>query len=84
VNLTIQPPALVDKVFQRFYELGKAYGEKGELDDQILARLAHPEHLTAENLKQVIPMVNSFLWDDWMKRNNVIEKSFAKPYGADL
>jgi hypothetical protein len=64
--------------------LGKAYGETGELDDRILAKLARPEHLTAENLKQVIPMVNSFLWDDWMKKNNVIEKSFDKPYGADL
>jgi hypothetical protein len=83
-GLAVQPPALVDKVFKGFYELGKAYGEKGELDDRILAKLAHPEHLTAENLKQVIPMVNSFLWDDWMKRNNVIEKSFDKPYGADL
>ncbi|MGI6430249.1 MAG: flavodoxin family protein [Syntrophomonadaceae bacterium] len=83
-GLAVQPPALVDKVFKGFYELGKAYGETGELDDRILAKLARPEHLTAENLKQVIPMVNSFLWDDWMKKNNVIEKSFDKPYGADL
>jgi hypothetical protein len=83
-GLAVQPPALVDKVFKGFYELGKAYGETGELDDRILAKLARPEHLTAENLKQVVPMVNSFLWDDWMMKNNVIEKSFDKPYGADL
>jgi len=83
-GLTVQPPALVEKVFRRFYELGRAYGETGELDRTILAKLAHPEHLTAENLKQVIPMVNGFLWDGLLKKNNAMEKSFDKPYGADL
>lgn len=79
-GLTVQPPTLVDKVLKRFYELGKAYGETGKLDDTILTKLAHPEHLTADNLKQVIQMVNGFLWDDWMKKNNATEKSFDKPY----
>lgn len=83
-GLTVQPPALVEKVFRRFYELGKAYGETGELDRTILAKLAHPEHLSAENLKQVIPMVNGFLWDGLMKKNNAMERSFDKPYGEDL
>ncbi len=83
-GLTVQPPALVEKVFKRFYELGKAYGETGELDQTILAKLAHPEQLTAENLKQVIPMVNNFLWDGLMKKNNALENSFNKPYGEDL
>lgn len=83
-GLTVQPPALVEKVFMRFHELGKAYGETGELDRTILAKLAHPEHLTAENLKQVIPMVNNFLWDGLMKKNNATDKSFDKPYGKDL
>lgn len=83
-GLTVQPPALVEKVFRRFYQLGRAYGETGELDITILSKLAHPEHLTSENLKQVIPMVNGFLWDSWMKKNNAMEKSFDKPYGEDL
>ncbi len=83
-GLTVQPPALVEKVFQRFYQLGKAYGESGELDSVILAKLAHPEHLTPENLKQVIPMVNNFLWDGMMKKNNALDKSFNKPYDENL
>jgi len=83
-GLTVQPPALVEKVFRRFYELGKVYGEKGELDQTILGKLAHPEQLTPENLKQVVPMVNGFLWDSMMKKNNATEKSFDKPYGEDL
>lgn len=83
-GLTVQPPALVEKVFQRFYQLGKAYGETGELDSTILVKLAHPEHLSPENLKQVIPMVNNFLWDGLLKKNNAMEKCFDKPYGEDL
>lgn len=83
-GLTVQPPALVEKVFQRFYHLGKVYGETGELDPTILAKLAHPEQLTTENLKQVIPMVNNFLWDGLLKKNNALDKSFDKPYGEDL
>ncbi|HOP63665.1 MAG TPA: NAD(P)H-dependent oxidoreductase [Spirochaetota bacterium] len=83
-GLTVQPPALVEKVFRRFYELGKACGETGELDQTILTRLAHPEQLTPENLKQVVPMVNGFLWDSMLKKNNAMEKSFDKPYGEDL
>lgn len=83
-GLTVQPPVLVEKVFKRFYELGRAYGETGELDQTILSKLAHPEHLTSENLQQVIPMVNNFLWDGMMKKNNALEKSFDKPYGEDL
>ena len=83
-GLTVQPPALVDKVFSRFYELGKGYGLKGELDSSILGKLAHPEHLTSENIAQVIPLVNNFLWDGMLKKNNALVKSFVKPSGVDL
>lgn len=83
-GLTVQPPVLVEKVFRKFYELGKIYGETGELDTVTLAKLAHPENLTPENLKQVIPMVNNFLWDGLIKKNNALDKSFDKPYGGNL
>ena len=83
-GLTVQPPAFVDKVFTRFNQLGKEYGITGELDNNIMAKLAHPEHLTAENITQVIPMVNNFLWDGMLKKNNAMDKSFDKPFGEDL
>lgn len=83
-GLSVQPPFLVEKVFNLFRESGRSFGASGVLDSTLLAKLAHPEHLKPENVKQVIQMVNGFLWDQWMKKNGVEHLSFAKPYGEDL
>ncbi len=82
-GLDIQPPALVDKIFSRFYQIGRAFGETGMLDPELLKKLAYPEHLNAENMKQVIPIVNAFLWDGLLKKNGAMEKSFDRPYRKD-
>jgi hypothetical protein len=29
-------------------------------------------------------MVNNFLWDVMLKKNNAMDKSFDKPFGEDL
>jgi hypothetical protein len=79
-GLTVQPPALVDKVFSGFYKTGKSFGEEGKLNAEVLKKLAHPEHLTPENMKLVIPMVNNFLWDGMLNKNNAMDKKFDKPY----
>ncbi len=79
-GLTVQPPALVEKVFAGFYNLGKSFGETNRLSPELLAKLARPEQLTPENLKQVIPMVNNFLWDGLLKKNNAMDKRFDKPF----
>jgi len=79
-GLDVQPPFLVDKVFRLFREIGMDFGRTGILNEALLAKLARPEHLTPENIAQVIPMVNSFLWDALMEKNGAKEKSFARPY----
>ncbi len=79
-GLDVQPPVLVDKVFAGFYNIGKSFGETGKLSTELLTKLARPEQLTHENLLQVIPMVNNFLWDGRFKKNNAMDKSFDKPY----
>jgi len=78
--LTVQPPALVEKVFAGFYNLGRSFGETGRLNPELLAKLAHPEHLKPENIGPVISMVNNFLWDGMLKKNNAMDKRFDKPY----
>lgn len=83
-GLSVQPPVLVDKVFRLFNEVGREFGRTGELDSSLLIKLAHPEHIKPESVKQVAQMVNGFLWDQWMKKNGVEHLSFAKPYGEDL
>ena len=79
-GLTVQPPALVEKVFTGFYNAGRSFGERGELNTEIITKLAHPEHLKPENLPQVIPMINNFLWDGMLKHNNAFDKKFDKPF----
>ncbi|HPS88224.1 MAG TPA: NAD(P)H-dependent oxidoreductase [Spirochaetota bacterium] len=79
-GLTIQPPVLVEKVFSGFYKAGRSFGETGKLDPEVLTKLARPEHLTPENLLQVIPMVNNFLWDGMLTKNNAMDKKFDKPF----
>lgn len=79
-GLTVQPPALVEKVFTGFYELGKSFGKDSKLNPGSLQKLAHPEHLKPENMKMVIPMVNNFLWDGLLKKNDAMDKSFDKPF----
>lgn len=83
-GLSVQPPVLVEKVFNLFNETGRAFGRSGELDRELLAKLARPENIKGDMVKQVAQMVNGFLWDQWMKKNGVEHLSFAKPYGEDL
>jgi hypothetical protein len=79
-GLTVQPPELVNKVFTGFYNAGKSFGETGKLNPEILSKLAHPEHLKPENMQPVISMVNNFLWDGMLKKNNAMDKKFDKPF----
>jgi len=79
-GLDVQPPILVDKIFSLFYRIGISYGQTGHLDNDLLAKLARPEHLTPENITQLIPMVNAFLWDSLMEKNGAKDESFNRPY----
>lgn len=79
-GLAMQPPKLVDKIYLRCYQLGQTFGQTGELAPELLASLAYPEHLPPANMQPVIDMVNQYLWDAQMKANDVLERSFDKPY----
>lgn len=79
-GLTVQPPELVEKVFAGFYNVGRSFGGDGKLNPEIVKKLAYPEHLTPENMKIVVPMVNNFLWDGMLTKNNAMDKKFDKPF----
>lgn len=78
-GLDIQPSFLTGKYYQNFYLLGAEFGKTGKLDGIILEKLARPEHLTAENMAQVIPFINQELWDAQMEKNGALDRSFNKP-----
>ncbi len=78
-GLDVQPPFLTDKYFALFYMLGVNFGKTGKLDEALLVKLAKPEHLTAENMTQIIPFINQALWDAQMGKNGVLDQSFFRP-----
>lgn len=78
-GLAIQPPFLTEKYFNLFYLLGQNFGRAGVLYEDLLTKLARPEHLSAQNLAQVIPFINQALWDAQMEKNGVLDRSFDRP-----
>lgn len=79
-GLHMQPQFLVDKFFNGLFSLGKIFGETSRLAKEDLGRFARPERLTLEQIQGIIPFINKALWDEWMKENGALEKSFARPY----
>lgn len=78
-GLAIQPSFLTEKYFSLFAILGQHFGKTGNLDETILAKLAKPEHLKPENMAQIIPFINTSLWDAQLEKNGVLDRSFDRP-----
>ena len=78
-GLDIQPTFLTDKYYSNFYLLGVEFGKTGQLDETVLGKLTRPEHLSAENMAQIIPFINQALWDTQLEKNGSLDRSFDKP-----
>ncbi len=78
-GLDVQPEFLTNKYYYFFSALGREFGKTGAFDRVLLEKLARPEHLTAENMQQIIPFINQGLWDAQLEKNGVLDKSFDRP-----
>jgi len=83
-GIRVMPHFMTKKIFNSFYELGKAYGKSGKFDQMLLNKLAKPEHLSTltrlfYSFGKLIGLVNNY-WDKQLKENNAFEKRFDKPY----
>lgn len=76
----IQPEAFLQKTFSILQQLGREFGTTGKLDRELLAKFARPEHLSHDQIKGLIPFINDRLWDQWLRGNDALEKSFNRPY----
>jgi len=74
------PDRMNRKLFKSFYELGKAFGETGEFDKQIVFKLGQPERLTKFYFWIIKLITHKLYWDKMLKKNNAFEKRFARPY----
>lgn len=78
------PQFMTKKVFSYLYEIGKVYGKSGKFDEELLNKLAKPEHLSALRrlffkFAMLTGMANIH-WDRQLKENKAFEKRFDKPY----
>ncbi len=67
------------KTLLRYRELGRIYGEKGLLDEGILASLAGMKRVPLLARLLVPIFVNRYVWDGELKRNGAYEKRFDRP-----
>ena len=80
-----RPAKRTKKLFEAFYQLGQIYGETGRFDEQLIHKLAQPESFP----KLIVPLLElllikigllNFYWNSILKKNNVFEQRFARPY----
>ena len=75
-----QPAMMTRKLFKSFYELGKAFGETGEFDQEIMLKLAQPERLSRFSFWALRLTGHNLHWNPLLKKNKAFKKRFARPY----
>jgi len=75
-----QPAMMTRKLFKSFYELGKAYGQRGEFDEQMIRDLAQPERLSRFKFWLLRFSGHRLFWNPQLKKNKAFAERFAKPY----
>ncbi len=77
-------PKMFSKVFEMFSQLGKSFGETGQLDELLVRKLASPEKFSLM-MRLIYGLVwktrmGTAYWDEQFKENGVYEQRFSKPY----
>lgn len=83
-TIRIMPQFMTKKIFNYFYELGKIYGKSGKFDEELLKKVAKPEHLSALRrlffrFASSVGMTHVY-WNKQLKENNAFKERFDKPY----
>ncbi len=83
-GVRLTPPEKNRRLFETLQQLGATYGETGQFEPALLARLAKPERFP----KVMMPVFKLLLktkianmhWDNQLKENGAYERRFARPY----
>jgi len=83
-TIRIMPQFMTKNIFSYFYELGKIYGKSGKFDEELLKKIAKPEHLSTLRrlffrFASTVGMAHVY-WNKQLKENNAFEERFDKPY----
>lgn len=83
-GIQIMPKWMTRKLFKNFYDLGTKYTENTGFDKDILRKLAPREQLSKGKLLFFRFMnkigKGNFYWDMQLKKNEVFEKRFDRPF----
>lgn len=80
----MMPQFMTRKIFNSFYEIGRIYGNSGRFNEELLKKLAKPEHLSLLSrlffrFAMLTGMAHIY-WNKQLKKNKAFEKRFDKPY----
>ena len=83
-GIKIMPPNMTKKLFGQFEKLGSCFAEFNNFDPQIMKQLRKPYKFSASRVfffKLISKTgLTNFYWDMHLKKNNVFEKRFEKPF----
>ncbi len=87
-GIKIMPQGMTKKLFDAFYRLGLEWGNTGTIDREIVRSLAPRERLSGFarltiKFLAATGLTDSF-WDRQLKKNNVYDKRFARPYQGEV
>jgi len=85
-GIRAQPERWNRRLFRRFFELGRIFGETGGFDKQIAEKLARPVRFSKLGLlgaRLGMKMGQVFYWDRMMKEHGALHERDARPYGLD-
>jgi hypothetical protein len=79
----IMPENMTHDLFATFEQLGRCFGETGQLEPALLESLAKPERYPAYLAPVFKVFVKlpaaTFYWDGQLKKNGAYERRFARP-----
>ena len=70
----------IERLNEKFYELGAAYGKTGELSKDIIYQLAQPEKLSKIDFWLYKLVGEKLYWNNMLKKNNAYDNRFNRPY----
>ncbi len=83
-GIKIMPGMMTGKLFKKMYFIGSQLAKDGEINKEILGKLARPYKLSSLRkafLKLMqLTGTNNFYWDKNLKKNKAFEKRFDAPY----
>lgn len=83
-SLRYRPAFANRRLFKQLRKLGRGLGERGELDGELLRRLARPERFSSRQLPLVEFLANRGVfnsgWNRMLKGNKALDRRYDRPY----